>query len=165
MEWLDAVKQQAIAWANVNSILCHHMASIGPNELTHPLGQNGRHFADNIFRCIFVNEKIYILTKISLKFVPKGPLDNKPSIGLDNGLAPNKRQAIIWTNAELIHWHIYGTQGGDELTHWGRDKMDAISQTIFSRAFSWMKTFEFRSIFHWSLFWRVQLTIFQHWFR
>ena len=29
------------------------------------------------------------------------------------------------------------------LTHWGRDKMDAISQTTFSNAFSWMKMLEF----------------------
>ena len=52
----------------------------------------------------------------------------------------------------------------DGLTHWGRDKMAAISQTTFSNAFSWMKTNEFRLRFHWSLFLRVQLTIFQHWF-
>ena len=51
------------------------------------------------------------------------------------------------------------------LTHWSRDKMDAISQTTFSNAFSWMKMFEYRSKFHWSLFLRVQLTISQHWFR
>ena len=51
------------------------------------------------------------------------------------------------------------------LTHWGRGKMDAISQTTFSRAFSWMKMFEFRLNCHWSVFLRVQLTIFQHWFR
>ena len=44
-------------------------------------------------------------------------------------------------------------------------KMDAISQTTFSSAFSWMKMFEFRLKFHWNLFLRVQLTIFQHWFR
>ena len=30
--------------------------------------------------------------------------------------------------------------------------MDAISQTTFSSAFSWMKMFEFRLKFHWSLF-------------
>ena len=48
---------------------------------------------------------------------------------------------------------------------WGRDKMDAISQTTFSSTFSWMKMFEFRLKFHWSLFLRVELTIFQHWFR
>ena len=29
------------------------------------------------------------------------------------------------------------------LTHWGRNKMDAISQTTFWSAFSWMKIFEF----------------------
>ena len=42
--------------------------------------------------------------------------------------------------------------------------MDSISQT-FSRAFSWMKKFEFQSKFHWSLYLRVQLTIFLRWFR
>ena len=51
------------------------------------------------------------------------------------------------------------------LTHWGRNKMDVISQTTFWSAFSWMKMFEFRITFHWSLFLRVQLTIIQHWFR
>ena len=51
------------------------------------------------------------------------------------------------------------------LTHWGRDKMDAISQTTFSNAFSWMKMHEFRLRFHWSLFLRLELTIFQLWFR
>ena len=51
------------------------------------------------------------------------------------------------------------------LTRWGRDKIDAISQTTSSSAFSWMKMFEFRPKFQWGLFLRVQLTIFQHWFR
>ena len=50
-------------------------------------------------------------------------------------------------------------------THWGRDKMATIFQTIFSNAFSWTKTCEFRLRFHWSLFLRLQLTIFHHWFR
>ena len=45
------------------------------------------------------------------------------------------------------------------------DKMTCISQTIFSDAFSWMKSFVFWLKFHWSLFLRVQLTITQHWFR
>ena len=44
-------------------------------------------------------------------------------------------------------------------------QMDAISQTTFSNAFSWMKMHEFRLRFHWSLFLRFELTIFQHWFR
>ena len=35
--------------------------------------------------------------------------------GLDSGLAPNRWQAIILTNADLIHWRIYAALGGDEL--------------------------------------------------
>ena len=41
----------------------------------------------------------------------------------------------------------------------------AIFQTTHSNPFSWIKIFEFRLKFHWSLFLRFQLTIFQHWFR
>ena len=40
-------------------------------------GQNGRQFANNIFKCIIVNEKFCILIQISLKFVSKGPIDKK----------------------------------------------------------------------------------------
>ena len=29
------------------------------------------------------------------------------SIGLDNGLTPNRWQAIIWTNDVIVHWRIY----------------------------------------------------------
>ena len=36
--------------------------------------------ASNIFRCIFLNENIQILTKISQNFVPKGPINNIPAL-------------------------------------------------------------------------------------
>ena len=42
--------------------------------------QNGLHFANDILSCIFVNEKFCILIKISLQFVPKGPINNKPAL-------------------------------------------------------------------------------------
>ena len=35
--------------------------------------------------------------------------------GLDNDLPPNRRQAIIWNNADPIRWGIYAALGGDEL--------------------------------------------------
>ena len=41
------------------------------------------------------------------------------------------------------------------LAHLSLNKMAAISQTIFSDAFSWMKHFVFWLKFHWSLFLRV----------
>ena len=55
----------------------HHNVSLGYSELTHLSRQNGHNFADDTFRCIFVNENIYILIDISLKLVPEGPIDNK----------------------------------------------------------------------------------------
>ena len=38
--------------------------------------QNWCHFVDNIFKCIFLNETIWISIQISLKFVPMGPINN-----------------------------------------------------------------------------------------
>ena len=36
------------------------------------------------------------------------------SIGLDNGLVPNRRQAITWTNADPVRLRIYAELDGDE---------------------------------------------------
>ena len=41
-------------------------------------GQNGRHFADDIFRWILVTENVCILIKILSNFVPKGPIYYNP---------------------------------------------------------------------------------------
>ena len=38
--------------------------------------QNGRHFSDDIFKWIFLNENVWISINISLKFVPRGPINN-----------------------------------------------------------------------------------------
>ena len=59
--------------------------------LTHDLGlgnlhtfktlrprQNGRHFPDDIFKWIFLNENVWISINISLKFVPMGLINNIP---------------------------------------------------------------------------------------
>ena len=42
--------------------------------------QNGRHFADDIFKCIFVNENAWIALKILLKFAPKVRINNIPAL-------------------------------------------------------------------------------------
>ena len=42
--------------------------------------QNGRHFADGSFKRIFLNETVRISIKNSLKFVPKGPINNIPAL-------------------------------------------------------------------------------------
>ena len=42
--------------------------------------QNGCHFPDDIFKGIFLNENVLISIKISLKVVPKGPINNIPAL-------------------------------------------------------------------------------------
>ena len=42
--------------------------------------QNGRHFPDDIFKWIFLNENVIILSKISLKFVPRAAINNVPAL-------------------------------------------------------------------------------------
>ena len=42
--------------------------------------QNGRHFPDDIFKCISLNENIWILIEISLNFVPRGPINIIPAL-------------------------------------------------------------------------------------
>ena len=42
--------------------------------------QNGRHFADDIFKWIFLNENVSIPIKIPMKFVPKCPINNIPAL-------------------------------------------------------------------------------------
>ena len=42
--------------------------------------QNDSYFPDDIFKCIFLNENVWILIKISLKFVPEGPINNIPTL-------------------------------------------------------------------------------------
>ena len=48
-------------------------------NLSHP-GQNGRHFADDTFKRIFVNENARISIKIQLKLVLKAPIENKAAL-------------------------------------------------------------------------------------
>ena len=103
-------------------------------------------------------------------------------IGSDNGLSPGRRQAIIWTNAGILligpletnfseilseilsfsfkKMHLKMSSGKwrpcclglNVITHWGRAKIAAISQTTYSNAFSWIDMDEFPLRFHWSLF-------------
>ena len=42
--------------------------------------QNRRHFADDVFKFNFLNEIVWILLKISLKFVPKVRINNNPAL-------------------------------------------------------------------------------------
>ena len=59
--------------ATISSVKYHAITTLRPRQC-------GRHFADNIFRCIFLNENVWISLKISLKFVPKVRINNIPAL-------------------------------------------------------------------------------------
>ena len=59
---------------------CHNQNQGWVNSLRSR--QNGRLFADDTCKRIFLNENIIISTKNSLKFVPKGLIDNIPALVL-----------------------------------------------------------------------------------
>ena len=42
--------------------------------------QNGRHFRDDSFKWIFLHENALISIEVSLKFGPKGPINNIPAL-------------------------------------------------------------------------------------
>ena len=62
----------------------------------------------------------------------------------------------MWDNrGPVIAIYIYRTSCGNtkrRSTHWGRDKIAAISQTERLNALPWMEMFEFRLNFQWNLF-------------
>ena len=75
-----------------------------------PPGHNGLHFADDIFRCIFMNENSCISN--FTKLFPLGSKRRKVNIGLGNGLAPNRQKAITWTNViQFSYAYICGISG------------------------------------------------------
>ena len=85
------------------------------------LRQNGRHFTDNILKCIFLNENIWISLKISLKFVPEVQINNIPALvqimlGTDQATSHYVEQ---WW---LVYWGIYASLGLNEL-RWSQDRL------------------------------------------
>ena len=67
------------------------MAIHSSSHLSHlPLAKLAATFGDDIFKSIFMNEKFCISIWISLKFVPKGPIDNKAAL------------------VQIMAWHLTG---------------------------------------------------------
>ena len=71
------------------------------------------------------------------------------------GLAPNRQQAIIWTNGGPVPWRIYTTLGGDELSqlknfwgdkNWTKDIHLGLSPMLCNIAELWIQNY--RRIIH-----------------
>ena len=92
-------------------LMMYSVARLRQSSYSSSIELNGRHLADDIFGCISVNEEICILIKISLKFVPKDPIDNNPALV----------QIMVWRRIATSHYlnqcwpdsltHLCGTRG------------------------------------------------------
>ena len=88
--------------------------------------QNGRRFPDDTSKRIFLNENVRISIKISLKFVPKSPINNIPSLvqimaWRRSGDKPLSESMMVslpthicvtrpqWVKKEPVMWNFYIT--------------------------------------------------------
>ena len=90
--------------------------------------QNGRHFPDDIFQCIFLNENVWILIKIPLKFVPKGPMSNIPALvqimawrrpgdmPLSEPMMVRLQTLIFITRPQWVHTLRFEQDGGQQFS-------------------------------------------------
>ena len=74
-------KYIALDYNNIPTYSPQWQYNAGTVLLTHlPLDKMTANMSDDIFKCIFMNEKLCISIRISLKFVPRGPIDNRPAL-------------------------------------------------------------------------------------
>ena len=122
--------------------------------------QNGRHYTDDFFKCIFMNEKFCSLIPISLNFVHKGPIDKKSVL------------------CQVMAWHQTSSKPLSEpmLTEFNDVYMRDMGRWLYSLAprFDWLTILELTSVLMTKIsptklpsneFQQILLMIHQHWFR
>ena len=78
--------------------------------------QNGRHFRDDISKCIFFKENIWILLKTSLKYIPKVHFNNVPAL-VQITAGANQATSHYLNQCWLVYWRIYTSLSPNELNH------------------------------------------------
>ena len=110
--------------------------------------QNGRHFADNSFKRILVNENVRILMEISLKFVLKGPINNIQALVQIMACAVQATSHYL-NQCWFVYRGIYASLGLNELI-----------LNAGTRVTDWICVILLSDECH-----RAPLMISQHWFR
>ena len=89
--------------------LLKHICITKP-QWVNTLRQNGCHFAEDIFKWISLFQISLFWLQFHFYWFPGHQLrDNESALFQVMALAPNRRQAIIWTDDEPVYWHIYGS--------------------------------------------------------
>ena len=69
-----------LCYINHDNDDCREMSRCCTHINTLKSRQHGRYFADDTFKRIFLNENVIISIKISMKFIPKSPINNIPAM-------------------------------------------------------------------------------------
>ena len=113
--------------------------------------QNGRHFPDDLFKCFFLSENVWISIKISLKFVPKCPIDNILIYALVQIMAwrrlgdkPLSEPMIVWlpthiciTQPQWVNWNIFLVDGIFPLP-WSQRHLGVITKVTYKGS-GWLR--------------------------
>ena len=69
---------------------------------------NGRHLPDDIFTCVFLNQKYCILIKMSPNFITTIPHNNEKTL-VQVMTGRGRRQVFAWVNDDLVLWRMYSS--------------------------------------------------------
>ena len=117
--------------------------------------QNGRHFADDILKCIFLNENVWIPIKISLKFVPQCPINNIPALvqimvwrrpgdkPLSGPMMVRLPTHICVTRPQWVKWHMVSADYCHlqllwNLTAWDVSNIIESSEIVYVYVIKWL---------------------------
>ena len=95
---------------NLHLIYCNWPVSSGWCINSSLPGQNGRHFGRRQFQMHFLEWTWYNSDSNFTEIYFQEFNRQQASIGSVNCLAPNRRQATTWTNADPVHWRAYMQQ-------------------------------------------------------
>ena len=70
-------KPSIVVWTWVSNKTLWYVNTNTPLNTLKPT-QNGRHFEDDNFKCIFLDENMFISIEIALKFAPTSQINNIP---------------------------------------------------------------------------------------
>ena len=156
--WWDTLKTRCMPLFSEISYLVQQVGPVDRKNVM--LYKESDHYDSVVRRKIYVRQRDLVLKEHDTSPYKTEEVRTESIIAQDGDIMPSSGGKI-----RPDHIDHSTTSPVESVNTWGRDEMNNISQTTFSNVFSSMKMFEFRLKFHWSLFPRVQLTIFQHWFR
>ena len=83
-------------------------------------------FPDDIFKWIFLNENVWILINIPLKFVPRGPINNIPTLVQVMAWRRSGNKPLCEPMMVRLPTHIYASLGLNELSGFASDHRVAL---------------------------------------